>query len=324
MLSRWLAACAFLLAILMPGTAYAQFVDETVMNSTVLISSQVEPPGGLNGNQGPVWSRGTGFLIFKNLGYMKGQVFLITNKHLLPREGPPGDPKDIKVRVVVRGVDGSSRVEDVSVPVVGPDGKYLNSVRVHPDPATDVAAINIATTAFGSRFQVLIDAITTGKRLDTSMLLTPDKLQAEKIGLGSQVYVLGFPAALFDPRNVSPVLRMGVISTDPRNGYSFSDDLRRTTGLPSHIDGFLIDSSVYPGSSGSLVIAGPDYHPKSSSKHPEKDNWQPYILGIVAGSIPIFDTNLRSYERIGLGIVYSADTVKEVIEQFDKVNVTQR
>jgi hypothetical protein len=318
MFLRRLFAWTLLSAGLLSGAAgWAQLVDEAVMNSTVLISSEVEPPGSLPG-QAPALSRGTGFLIFKNIGLIKGQVYLITNRHLLPHEGPPGKPKDMKVRVVVRDEDGSSRVEDVSVPVVGADGKYLNSVRIHPDPATDVAAINIATTAFGSRFQLLIDAITTGKRLDTSMLLTTDKLQSARIGLGSQVYVLGFPAALFDPRNVSPVLRMGVISTDPKVGYSFPDDLRRTTGLPSHINGFLIDSNVYPGSSGSLVIAGPDYRPRSNPKRPEKDDWQPYIIGIVAGSIPIFDAPLRSFERIGLGIVYSADTVKEVIEQFEK------
>src|SRR5581483_215406 len=119
MLSRRLLSWALFLAFLLPGRVYAQFVDDAVLNSTVLISSQVDSPGPMNGNREPLWSRGTGFLIFKNLGYMKGQVYLITNKHLLPHEGPPGEPKDIKVRVVVRGTDGSSRVEDVSLPVVG-------------------------------------------------------------------------------------------------------------------------------------------------------------------------------------------------------------
>ena len=314
---------AFVFAILIAGPfARAQYVDEAVMNSTVLISSELEPPGGGNQPSGSVpWYRVPDF---QESGIYEGSGLSDHEPAPSSARGKARRSQDIKVRVVVRGHDGSSRVEDVSVPVVGPDGKYLNSVRIHPDPATDVAAINIANTAFGSRFQVLIDAITTGKRLDTSMLLTTDKLQSARIGLGSQVYVLGFPAALFDPRNVSPVLRMGVISTDPRLGYSFSDDLRHTTGLPSHINGFLIDSNVYPGSSGSLVIAGPDYRPRTSAKRPEKDEWEPYIVGIVAGSIPIFDAPLRSYERIGLGIVYSADTVKEVIEQFDKVDVTQR
>jgi len=204
-------------------------------------------------------------------------------------------------------------------------------VRVHPNPDTDVAAINIATTAFASKFEVLVDAIRTGKRLDTSMLMPTQKLGAADIGLGSQVYVLGFPAALFDPRNVSPVLRVGVISTDPGNGYTFSQDLRKATGLPGHVDGFLIDSNVYPGSSGSLVIAVPEAQNEKSSPEKPGDkhignnlSWRPRIVGIVAGSIPLFDAPLRSYERIGLGIVYSADTIREVIRLFDGEVTSQR
>jgi hypothetical protein len=179
----------------------------------------------------------------------------------------------------------------------------------------------MASAAFGSKFQLLIDAITTGKRLETSMLRTSAETQELKIGLGSPVYVLGFPAALYDPRNVSPVLRVGVISTNPQDGFSFNDELRRTTGLPKHIDGFLIDSNVYPGSSGSLVIAGPDVRTHRVPGKTDKAAWEPHILGIVAGSIPIFDAPLRSYERIGLGIVYSANTIREVIDSFDHPDV---
>jgi hypothetical protein len=48
---------------------------------------------------------------------------------------------------------------------------------------------------------------------------------------------------------------------------------------------------------------------------------RPYILGIVSGSIPIFDASLPSggaYYRIGLGMVYSADTVREVLDSFPR------
>jgi len=318
--------------LLAGSAAQAQMIDQAVLHSTVLISWDMdasEAQQGAGGRPtGPAVSRGTGFLLFEDLGYTKGKVFLITNRHNLP---PEGKPRDIRVRVVVRDSDGSSRVEEVGVPVVGPNGRYLSTVRVHPNPDTDVAAINIATTAFASKFEVLVDAIRTGKRLDTSMLMPTQKLGAADIGLGSQVYVLGFPAALFDPRNVSPVLRVGVISTDPGNGYTFSQDLRKATGLPGHVDGFLIDSNVYPGSSGSLVIAVPEAQNEKSSPEKPGDkhignnlSWRPRIVGIVAGSIPLFDAPLRSYERIGLGIVYSADTIREVIRLFDGEVTSQR
>ncbi len=347
---------ALLATCLCLGSASAQVIDRAVLNSAVLITYDVETQATTSTESnplrrpapGPSLSRGTGFLIFQGLGLTHGIVYLITNKHVLP---PQGKKKDIKVRVVVHDKDGTAKVQEVSVPVVGDDGKYLPSVRVHKDPDTDVAAINIAPAAFGGRFQVLIDAVQTRKYLDTSMLLTSDRWEAMGIGVGTQAYVLGFPAAIFDPRNVSPVLRVGVVSTDPAAGFSFNEELRKSMGFPAHVNGFLIDANVYPGSSGSLVLLPPEVPretaaaasadvnkatksadgikaaSKTDGSKPEAVKVdtpkptaapKPYILGIVSGSIPIYDASLNAYERIGLGIVYSADAIREVIRDFDR------
>jgi len=325
--TKWLGAvvgmCALFLA---PASLVAQALSDAVLNSTVWISyevaapvaeagkMQVHPPMVLPSRAAPpaVYG-GTGFLFFHGVGFGKGRIFLVTNQHVLP---PEGKQQDIKVRVAVRDRDGTARVEAVSVPVVGSDGKYLDTVRIHPDPDTDVAAINIALVAFGAKFQLLIDALMTGKYLDTSMLMTSERIRTSNIGMGSPVYIIGFPDAIFDPRNVSPVLRAGIIATDPREGFNFNPDLRRTVAFPEHVNGFLIDANIYPGSSGSLVVLGQDsLHKAWDSKNPD---WQPAILGIVAGSIPMLDTSLHSYARIGLGIVYSADAIRDVIRSFDR------
>jgi len=307
-----------------------------VLNSTVLLTYEVEATsepstsskdqsrgqGASHGSGGPLVVRGTGFLIFSGLGITHGQVYLVTNRHILP---PEGKKQDIKVRVVVGSREAGKeveKVENISVPVVGDDGKYLSSVRLHRDPSTDVAVINIAPAAFGNKFRVLIDAVRTKKYLDTSMLASSETIGSLGVGVGSQVYLLGYPAAIFDPRNVSPVLRVGVISTDPKQGFDFNEEVRRIVNAPEHINGFLIDANIYPGSSGSLVVVDPNAakcdcqsSSASASKPPEK---RLQILGIVAGSIPIYDVGLKSYERIGLGIVYSADTIREVINSFER------
>jgi hypothetical protein len=44
----------------------------------------------------------------------------------------------------------------------------------------------------------------------------------------------------------------------------------------------------------------------------------PYVLGIVSGSIPVADPALGTTQRMGLGIVYSADAIRTVIELFPK------
>jgi len=316
---KWFRAASLALCTaLMSGAASSEVLDKIFLNSTVLITYIVTAPAPASGDssQGATTKppqalgvmSGTGFLMFGEVGISKAKVYLVTNRHILP---PEGQPKDIQLRLVVRQNDGATKIEEISVPIVGGDGKYLPSVHLHRDPATDVAAVNIAITAFGSRFQSLIEAIQTGKYLNSSMLLPTQKMSSEGIGVGSQVYILGYPAAIFDPRNVSPVLRVGVISTDPQEGFNFNQELRRTMNFPEHINGFLLDANIYPGSSGSLVVLATENC--GCNKGPGQ---RPYILGIVSGSIPIFDASLHAYSRIALGMVYSADTIKEVLDSF--------
>ena len=317
--SKWFRVASLALCTaLMSAHASSQVLDKLFLNSTVLISYPVTAPASVSGNAPDGNSppqvlgvkNGTGFLLFRNVGVAKGQVYLVTNRHLLP---PEGTKKEIQIRVVVRQNDGAAKIDEISVPIVGEDGKYLPTVRLHRDPATDVAAINIGIAAFGSKFNILIEAVKTGKYLNMARLLPPPKMAAPAIGVGSPVLILGYPAAIFDPRNASPVLRVGVISTDPQDGFNFNEELRRTMNFPEHMDGFLLDANIYPGSSGSLVV--------SAQENCGCNQGQPqhtYILGIVSGSIPIFDASLHSYSRIGLGMVYSADTIREVLDSFGR------
>jgi hypothetical protein len=320
---KWALVVLLASSLWMLPRTEAQSLDKSVLNSAVWITYQDEArpePAKSTSNSSmaqrsepPALMGGTGFLLFQGVGYTKGEIYLVTNKHVLPKEGKP---KSINIRVAVRDRDGKHRVEEISIPIVGADGKYLNSVRVHPNPDTDVAAVNITPAAFGAKLQLLVDAVLSHKCLDVSMLMTSERLKQSTIDAGAPVYVVGFPAALFDPRNVSPLVRIGYISTDPREGFSFNENLRRNLNFPEHIDGFLVDANVYPGASGSLVLLASDPLANSSATAKSTATPQPTILGIVGGSIPIFDESLHSYERIGLGLVYSADAIRQVIQSF--------
>ena len=317
---RWFVAAVVSVAACAQAQATGDVLDRTFLNSIVLISYTVTAPPAPaatksgSGSQAPQVMgvmNGTGSLVLRDIGIAKGAVYLVTNRHVLP---PEGAPKEIRMRVIIHDDDGTAKIGEINVPIVGADGKYLPTVRVHKNPATDVAAVDISTLALGSKIQVLVDAVTTGKYLNPAMILPTKRFRTAGLGLGSQVYLLGYPAAIFDPRNVLPILRVGVISTDPQAGFSFNDELRRTMNFPEHIDGFLIDANVYPGSSGSLVISVP----KDGAPGSPAANRTPAIVGIVSGSIPIFDASLRSYERIGLGMVYAADTIKDVLDSFGR------
>ena len=62
----------------------------------------------------------------------------------------------------------------------------------------------------------------------------------------------------------------------------------------------LVPQSTTRGIGGTSIVGGPKNIP--------------YLLGIVSYSIEISD--LGSAQRMGLGIVYSAATIRDTIEQF--------
>ena len=253
-------------------------------------------------------SAGTGFFLFRPVSGDQGHVLLVTNKHVLP---PTGTPQNVQIRVTV-GTGDKAAVRFVDIPVVGTDGQYLPNVRLHPTQGFDVAAVNVTEAIVKQGIQ--------GAWLPLDLLSTPERLKNENITVGDEIFLLGYPNAIFDARNVSPILRTGVIATVPSEGYAFNDALKKRFGLPDSIDGFLIDANVFPGSSGSVVIL----KQQSTTVGPRGETVvsgakkTPYVLGIVSGSIPIADTALGTTQRMGLGVVYSAEAIRAVVELFPK------
>jgi hypothetical protein len=284
-----------------PGNGVCTGLDDTFLNSTVLIKYKVDATHD---------SFGTGFLLLHLISSSPKQnqynyaILLVTNKHVLPREH---GSRDISMRVSIRREDGTVEAKDVIVPIWGADGKYLKSVGLHPDLKVDVAVVRLnGDDLIRERINLFYEAAQNRKALTTDLLIAKGNLREEAIGIGSLIYLLGYPDGIYDSRNVSPILRIGVIATEPDKDFAFNVGLRaRLPDLPSSIRGFLIDANVYPGSSGSIVVECKNIVPGFSS------GGITHILGIVSGSIPIDD--LGRTQRMGLGIVYSADTIAEVI-----------
>jgi Trypsin-like peptidase domain len=274
-------------------------LNEAFLQSTVLVMFQSSP------NMSSV---GTGFFVFRPLEGDKGHVLLVTNKHVLP---PVGQPKSVQIRVSI-GSSDKTEIRLIEIPVVDINGKYLPNVKTHPKAGFDVAVINVTDAIVKEHVQ--------GTWLPLDLFATSEKLKNENITVGDDIFLLGYPDAIFDARNVSPVLRTGVIATVPTQGYAFNETLRQRFGLPDRIDGFLIDANVFPGSSGSVVIL----KQQATTMGPQGETVIsgakkiPYVLGIVSGSIPIADSALGTVQRMGLGIVYSADAIRAVIEQLYK------
>src|ERR1035437_228187 len=283
-----------------PNPAGGQVLNEAFLHSTVLVSFAQDPLH---------QSFDSGFFVFRPIDGNKGHVVLVTNRHVLP---PPGVAKTIRIRVATKTGAETPQIRSIEVPVVGNDGKYLPSVALHPNPQFDIAVVNVTGSIQQENIQ--------GAWLPFELFATPEKLTNENITVGDEIFLLGYPDAIYDPRNAYPVLRVGIIATVPTEGYAFNESLRKRYGLPDKIDGFLIDANVFPGSSGSVVVL----KPQATTIGPQGETVVsaakkiPYVLGIVAGAIPITDTALNSTQRMGLGIAYSAAAVKAVIDALPK------
>lgn len=275
----------------------ASGLNEKFIYSTVLI--YVYQEGGL----------GTGFFCFNKSSDGKTSIFLVTNKHVLPKKG-----KNKEITIKINKVKSENiLVDTIDIPITGNDNEYFPYVKLHKDEDVDIAVINVSE--FIRNHNII------GTWLGLDLLATKEILKKEEVNIGTEVYVLGYPKLIFDEKNTFPVLRQGVIATVPSAGYAFNEILRnKYKDLPKYLFGFLIDANIFPGSSGSMVILKPPpqvigFRGAYTGKGP---SGIPYVLGIVANSIPIYDDALNSTQRMGVGVVISADKIRESIEMFNK------
>ena len=179
----------------------------------------------LEGNNGVESWSGTGFCHAVETD--QGTVYcLVSNKHVLSQA------TELTIRMV--------RGDGTAVPVAGraseitvPDANQ--SVVGHPDEAVDVAVMPLSPI-----LQAMSDhgmpayfrAVTADMCLNATRERELDSIE--------EVLFVGYPNSLFDPVNFTPIARRGTTATPIRSNYR---------GEPA----FLVDATVFPGSSGSPV-----------------------------------------------------------------------
>ena len=118
------------------------------------------------------------------------------------------------------------------------------------------------------------------------------------LGIGEDVFVMGYPRAFHDSVHNLPIFRNAMIASS--YGVPFNNQPY-----------FLIDANMHKGTSGSPIITKP------------KNTWQTtdgntalvsgnhyYILGINSGSFSIDD------EKLGLSVIWYIHLVEEIINLF--------
>lgn len=129
------------------------------------------------------------------------------------------------------------------------------------------------------------------------------------------VLFIGYPAGIWDERNLIPIVRKGITATPIYLDFNGEKQ-------------FLIDASVFPGSSGSPVFI---YNKGSYSS--KKGNLivgnRLFFLGLLSAVYIIEDTReivspmtkpfVKTKQLIDLGKVFKAQAIIETIESFFKV-----
>lgn len=240
---------------------------------------------------------GTGFIYTASQDGNTVTPVLVTNKHVL----------DGFERCTIFFIQGDEGAPHLDKPAVG----YSTSCNPgpwvgHPDPGIDVAVMPLGP--------VINDLIAASRRpfyrtIPPSACPPEDALG--NLDVAEPVTFVGYPNNLYDGAHNTPIIRQGATATPIQLDWN---------GLPQ----FLIDASVFPGSSGSPVFT------TLRTSYFSGDSIQlgastPYFLGIVAavyqrqatGETVLAASQPRVLynDMIHLGIVYKWTSIEEAVDE---------
>lgn len=250
----------------------------------------------LEGSDGEESWSGTGFC--HAVETTEGTIYcLVSNKHVLSYA------RELTIRMV--------RGDGTSVPVVGSPSEITladadQSVVGHADEAVDVAVMPLSPVLHS-----LSDQGTPAffRAVTPEMCLT--RAQERELDSIEEVLFVGYPNALFDPQNFTPIARRGTTATPIRLDYR---------GEPA----FLVDAAVFPGSSGSPVCLH-DSGIYRSRRGGIVMGSRLMFLGVMAavhtaqvggepaGTLPAEEMG-HGAAPMGLGMVYKYSTVTECVD----------
>ena len=260
-------------------------------------------------------SVGTGFIVRHQWDAETEGFYLITNKHVI--EGT--DRGILTFTVEPEAPDPAHSQPDLRHHIRNElSGGYWKWVG-HPSDAVDVAALPIV--------QLLRELHEEGKRpyyntIDTRLF--PNATAFEQMDAIEELVFIGYPSGMYDRTNNLPLIRRGLAASPIQLDYEDKPV-------------FLIDASVFPGSSGSpvLICNSGSWSDRGRSL---RAGTRVCLLGILSsaffrrndGTI-IFEEVpsaqrpvVKTEEMIDLGVVFKARTIMEALEHLASLYNTVR
>lgn len=266
-----------------------QKIGTQLLYSTLRL--EAETPGGV--------STGTGFIFSMERGD-NTYLFVVTNKHVISAAGIG----KFFFTVMEDGGPVVGKRHEVTV------ADFQNAWFGHPDPSVDVAVMPLVPVLEHMQSQGVSAYF---KMIPESAIPTGEQL-ADLDALEDIVFV-GYPNGVYDAHNLLPIVRKG------------------TTATPVFVDFngqklFLIDASVFPGSSGSpVMLVNEGWYTQGNTLQAGS---RFHFLGVIASvlirheqgavefvDIPTAQQQIATTQQmIDLGVVFKSDTVVEACEAF--------
>lgn len=226
-------------------------------------------------------SRGTGFMFAFMKSPESAIPLLITNKHVL-------DGADqLRLRFSTSSPGDATKRTGVAEYVLL---SGLNNFIVrHPDQDVDLAAVMIAPILSDLEQRGLNGF---GVMFAENDIITDEELQNTPIA--EEILMIGYPTGLSDYKHNLPIVRKGIIASDPRIPFDGKDH-------------FLIDCACFPGSSGSPVVTKEQNFFKNAQGNLVMGSKRSALMGILWGG--------PTYNSEGEIIVRDIPTVATPIAQ---------
>jgi hypothetical protein len=248
-------------------------------------------------------NRGSGFFYYLLGGKSSKEnkrsidhIFLVTNRHVIFQKDKKGiEHMPDYVTFYLRSFTDSVSWSPITIPL----SKLKSVVAVHKNSSVDIAVVHVMEF-MPPKF--IIDSNSFKKFNGVFDELLPNK-DTPIPQVTDDVVVIGYPNGYYDYKNLFPIVKAGMIAS--KWGANFN-------GNPY----FLIDSKLFPGSSGSLVLSKPSNFAEVNG-YPMMSQVKQYtFLGIYSGNPydKAFESNKKlNSETYDVGVVWYGYLVPEII-----------
>lgn len=224
-------------------------VDPALLKAVVKLDAPATP----NSNS----VQGTGFIVSPAVTNAAGHrlIFIVTNKHIIS-DWTPAD-RDIcsyrkSLSVTLYGGPGGAYTT-IEVPLLDDSDRLLPSAcRSHYDESVDVALVWL------NRADVIGNTIFNYNIFDESYLIYFNNISSQLVGLGDQVFALGYPSGITSLTTSYPIAKSGYLSSNPGETLRLKLPFKNRAGdlrVPEFNGKLLIvDGLIVPGNSGGPVV----------------------------------------------------------------------